>query len=100
MAPAPAPGAALLVDGLWRLLSAVPAVMRRSRKSDPRILVCADCSRTVLWHSDEAGEWPTVADGDRFGTVCSDCYRKRYGEDEASQYEQQTRVEQQDERES
>jgi ABC-type sugar transport system ATPase subunit len=62
------------------------------------VLVCADCSRTVLWHSDEAGEWPTVDDRDRLGTVCSDCYRKRYGEDEASQFERQTRADQQDER--
>jgi hypothetical protein len=72
--------------------------MAPSRKENVRVLVCADCSRTVLWHSDEAGEWPTVDDGDRLGTVCSDCYRKRYGEDEASQFERQTRADQQDER--
>jgi hypothetical protein len=35
------------------------------RRENVRVLVCADCSRTVLWHSDEAGEWPTVNDGDR-----------------------------------
>jgi hypothetical protein len=73
--------------------------MPSRREENSRVLVCADCSRTVLWHSDEAGEWPAVDDGGRFGTVCPDCYRKRYGDDEASEYEQKTRNEQHDERE-
>jgi hypothetical protein len=95
---ATAAGAALLDDGPTHSHFAVATLMAPSGKENVRVLVCADCSRKVLWHSDEAGEWPTVDDGNRFATVCSDCYRKRYGEDEASQFEQQTRAEQEDER--
>jgi hypothetical protein len=69
--------------------------------SDPevsRVLRCADCGRTVPWHSDEAREWPTVDDSGRFGTICPNCYRSRYGDDEVSEYNQRTRDEQHDER--
>jgi hypothetical protein len=94
---APDKGTALVDDAQGRHDSTVAVVMP-PREENSRVLVCADCRRTVLWHSDEAGEWPTVDDGGRFGTVCSDCYRKRYGDDEATQFEHKTRDEQCDER--
>jgi hypothetical protein len=61
-------------------------------------LVCADCGRSIAWRSDEAREWPTVEDGQRFGTVCVDCYRRRYGDDETRQHAERMRAEQQDDR--
>lgn len=48
-------------------------------------LVCADCGRSIPWRSDEAGEWPTVEDGETFVTLCFDCYGRRYGKDELEQ---------------
>ena len=60
--------------------------------------MCADCGREIPWRSDEALEWQAVEDPGSFGTVCTDCYRTRYGEDEATQAAQRTRVEQQDDR--
>jgi hypothetical protein len=68
------------------------------RDPDADALVCADCGRTVSWRSDEAGEWPTVDDASGFKTVCVDCYRKRYGDDEADERGRRTRDEQRDER--
>jgi hypothetical protein len=61
-------------------------------------LVCADCGRSIGWHSDEAREWAPVEDGKRFGSVCPDCYRMRYGDDESRQFAERTRDEQEDER--
>ena len=69
-----------------------------SKRSVGDVLVCADCGRTVLWQSDEAGEWPTVEDKQGFWTLCVDCYRKRYGDDEAAQSAQRTRDDQEDDR--
>lgn len=62
------------------------------------VVVCADCGNSVPWHSDEAREWPAVEDGAAFATVCVDCYRTRYGDDEADESERRTRDEQQDDR--
>ena len=61
-------------------------------------LTCADCGRSIPWHSDEASEWPPVEDGTKFRTVCVDCYRARYGDDEANESARRTRDEQHDER--
>jgi hypothetical protein len=70
-----------------------------SRVSDDGgLLVCADCGRAILWQSDEAAEWPTVEDGAAFRTVCVDCYRARYGDDEAEESARRTRDEQRDDR--
>jgi hypothetical protein len=61
-------------------------------------LVCADCGKHIPWRSDEAGEWPAVTDRGSFKTVCLDCYRRRYGADEADQRRLATRLDQADER--
>ena len=61
-------------------------------------LVCADCGRSIPWRSDEAGEWPVVEDAGTFRTLCFECYRKRFGEDESTQDSGRTRHEQSDER--
>jgi hypothetical protein len=72
-----------------------------SRGIDGRdVLVCADCGREIAWHSDEAGEWPVVEDEHTFGTVCVDCYRKRYGDDETHRAAERIRHDQQDDREA
>jgi len=70
----------------------------KSQPRDADVLVCADCGETVLWQSDEAREWPAVEDPKGFGTVCVECYRARYGDDEAGQSAQSTRDQQQEER--
>jgi hypothetical protein len=61
-------------------------------------LVCADCGRSIPWHSDEAGEWPVVEDAGGFRTLCFDCYRVRYGQDESVEDARQTRAQQSDDR--
>jgi len=61
-------------------------------------LVCTDCGREIPWRSDEAGEWPVVTDAGSFKTVCLDCYRTRYGDDEADQSIEATRHGQQNDR--
>ena len=78
---------------------ASPGAPDQFGRSLGQVLVCADCGRNVAWHSDEAREWPAVEDGNDFGTVCVDCYRTRYGDDEADESERRTREEQQDDRE-
>jgi hypothetical protein len=62
------------------------------------LLVCADCGRSIPWRSDEAGEWPVVEDAGVFRTLCFECYRSRFGEDESHQDSERTRDEQSDER--
>ena len=62
------------------------------------VLVCSDCGRSIAWHSDEAREWSPVDDDDRFGTVCTECYRSRYGDDEGRRLAKRTRDQQEDER--
>jgi hypothetical protein len=64
------------------------------------VLVCTDCGRSIAWHSDEAREWFPVDDADRFGTLCTDCYRSRYGNKESRQFAKRTRDDQEDERAS
>jgi hypothetical protein len=63
------------------------------------LLVCADCGRSIPWRSDEAGEWPVVEDaGGAFRTLCFECYRSRFGEDESDVDSERTRADQSDER--
>ena len=62
------------------------------------LLSCADCGRTIPWRSDEAGEWPVVEEGGSFRTLCFDCYGRRYGGDESSEFARQMRVDQAEER--
>jgi hypothetical protein len=79
--------------------------MRHRRRRRPAIpqesdfLACADCGASIAWRSDEAREWVPLEVARGFVTVCVDCYRERYGKDEADEYAKQTRAEQRDERE-
>jgi hypothetical protein len=62
------------------------------------VLICTDCGRSIAWHSDEAREWSPVDDDEGFGTVCTECYRSRYGDEKSRQFAKRTRDQQEDER--